>query len=75
MLQTVEAMIDEKGRVRPLEPINLKQRRRALITILDEDPIEESFNLYALSESALAEDWLRPEEDEAWAHLSELPSL
>ena len=26
-------------------------------------------DLALLSEAALAEDWLRPEEDEAWSHL------
>ncbi len=29
----------------------------------------EGVELYLLSESALAKDWLRPEEDEAWKHL------
>ncbi len=28
-----------------------------------------------LSEAALADDWLSPEEEEAWAHLKDLPSL
>ena len=27
-----------------------------------------------LSERSLAEDWNKPQEDEAWQHLSELPS-
>ena len=26
-----------------------------------------------LNETALAEDWNRPEEDEAWSHLSQVP--
>ncbi len=30
---------------------------------------QENVELALLSEAALAEDWLRPEEDEAWAHL------
>ena len=32
-------------------------------------PITEGLQTYLLSESALAKDWLRPEEDEAWQHL------
>ncbi len=28
-----------------------------------------------LSEPALAKDWNRPEEDKAWEHLAQLPSL
>ena len=55
MIRTIEAVIDEQGNVRLLEPVHLPSERRAL-----------------LSEAALAEDWNRPEEDEAWAHLSQV---
>jgi len=65
MLQTIEAIIDEKGTLRFLAPIQLPKKRRAIVTILDEEPNEE----------ALATDWLRPEEDEAGSHLAQLPSL
>ncbi len=75
MLQTIEAIIDEKGTLRFLAPIQLPKKRRAFVTILDEEPLEETFNLALLSEAALATDWLRPEEDEAWSHLAQLPSL
>ena len=75
MPQTIEAVIDEKGRLRFLEPIKLPKLRRVIITILNEEPPEDSFNLVLLSEAVLARDWLRPEEDEAWSHLAQLPSL
>ncbi|NOT59695.1 MAG: hypothetical protein HOP19_05655 [Acidobacteria bacterium] len=75
MLQTVEVTIDEKGRVKTLEPIKLPKRSRGLLTILNDEDDDENVNLAALSEAVLARDWLRPEEDEAWAHLGELPSL
>lgn len=75
MLQTIEAIIDEKGMLRFLEPIKLPKLRRVLITILNEEPPEDSFNLALLSEAVLAKEWLRPEEDEAWSHLAQLPSL
>jgi predicted DNA-binding antitoxin AbrB/MazE fold protein len=75
MLQTVEAVTDEKGLLKILEPIKLPKLRRVIITILNEEPSEENFNSALLSEDALAKDWLRPEEDEAWSHLAQLPSL
>lgn len=36
MMQTVEAVIDETGKVRLLETVRLKEARRALVTILEE---------------------------------------
>lgn len=36
MLKTVEAIIDEHGNVRLLEPVHLGPTRRALVTILDD---------------------------------------
>lgn len=69
MLQTVEAMIDEAGNVRLLEPLQLSSVRRALVTILDDmHPGADSEPAF-LSEPALAADWNRPEEDAAWSHL------
>ncbi len=70
MIQTVEAVIDEQGNVRLLEPVHLSAARRALVTILEEDASQLSVPETALlSEPALAEDWNRPEEDAAWSHL------
>lgn len=69
MLRTIKAIINVDGSVRILEDVQLDVPRRALITILDE-PIGEAADLTAfLSEAALAEDWDRPEEEEAWKHL------
>ena len=68
MIKTVEAVIDEQGNIRLLEPIHPGPARRALVTILEESPATVS-ETALLSEGALAEDWNRPEEDEAWAHL------
>ena len=66
VIRTVEAVIDEQGNVKLLEPVRPTSVRRALVTILEEEPVAETT---LLSEAALAEDWNRPEEDEAWAHL------
>ena len=71
MLRTVEAIIDAQGHVQVLEPISLPGARRALVTILDEEPGTNIHETALLSEAALAEDWNRPEEDAAWSHLQQ----
>jgi hypothetical protein len=38
MIQTLEAVIDENGSVRLLESVRLPKARRALLTILDDEP-------------------------------------
>ena len=40
MLRTVEAVIDEQGQVRLLETVPLVGARRALVTILDDEPVD-----------------------------------
>jgi hypothetical protein len=72
MIQTVEAIIDENGKVELLEAVRLPEARRALVTILEEEPAAEVSETALLSEQALAEDWSRPEEDEAWSHLQQV---
>ena len=69
MIRTVEAVIDEQGNLRLLEPVHLPSARRALVTILEDRPAVRAPESALLSEAALAEDWNRPEEDEAWSHL------
>jgi len=68
MIRTFEAMIDEQGHVRLLESVRLPATRRALVMILEEEPLLGT-DTALLSEAALAEDWNRPEEDAAWSHL------
>jgi hypothetical protein len=68
MIQTVEAVVDEQGRVRLLGPVQVDGLRRALVTVLDE-PAEVPGEAALLAEAALAADWNRPEEDAAWSHL------
>ena len=48
MLRTVEALIDEKGRVHLLEQVKLDAPRRALLTILNEQPRNEMQRPYGL---------------------------
>jgi hypothetical protein len=68
MIQTVEAVIDQTGRVRLLGEVHITSPRRALVTVL-EDPAAVPGEAALLAEAALAADWLRPEEDAAWSHL------
>ncbi len=56
MSQTIEAIIDEQGAVRLLEPVHLTRARRALVTILD-DP--------AWNEAALDAGYRQMAEDES----------
>ncbi|MBI3462155.1 MAG: hypothetical protein HY000_03715 [Planctomycetes bacterium] len=69
MLRTIEARVEPDGFVRLLEPVNLPNARRALVMILDESPRISDTPL--LSQDALAREWSRPEEDEAWSCLQQ----
>ena len=69
MIRTIEAVIDENGKVRLLEAVQVPAARRALVMILEDEPATNMNETAMLSERALAEDWNRPEEDAAWSHL------
>ena len=68
MIQTVEAVIDDSGRIRLLGEVHITGTRRALVTVLDQ-PAAVPGEAALLAEAALAVDWSRPEEDVAWSHL------
>ncbi len=77
MPKTVEATVGEDGSIQLPDSISLKRDQRVLVTILEETD-EANRDLEAdssveepalLGEKALAEDWAREEEDEAWKHL------
>ena len=67
MLHTIQVEIDANGRVHPLAPSERVPAGRALVVVLESESNEAAL----LAEHALAADWLRPEEDEAWAHLQQ----
>jgi hypothetical protein len=67
MLQTIEVEIDTGGRIHPVEPFEHLPAGRALLTLLT--PVGTNIEPALLAENALAEDWLKPEEDTAWAPL------
>lgn len=65
MHTTIEAEVDDRGNIRPKEPVSLAPGSRLLITVLEPEGADTAL----LSEAALAADWQRPEEDAAWSHL------
>ena len=69
MTRTFEAVVDEKGNLRLPEGAVVPAGSRALVTIVEETLPETAL----LSEKALAQDWNRGEEDEAWADLAPAP--
>jgi hypothetical protein len=72
VLQTYKATVDNKGNLQLPENLVLPTGSQVLITILDkptpqeQEPVNEET---LLSEPALAVDWNKPEEDEAWEFL------
>ncbi len=74
MFQTLEAVTNEQGNVCLTEPIKLPAGWRVLVTILEEPTINVS-ETALLSEAALAKDWNKPEEDEAWSYLQQRQSF
>jgi hypothetical protein len=69
MIRTVEAVVDGQGRVLLLGKVHVQRSCRALVTILEDEPAHANAETTLLSDAALAADWCRPEEDEAWSHL------
>ncbi len=67
MLTTLEAVLQPDGALKFLEPVHLDKPQRVLVIFTS--PADEALSGLALSEAALATDWLRDEEDAAWAHL------
>ena len=70
-MRTVEALIDERGNVQLLEPLQLPAACRAPVTILEDTGVAMGQEGALLAQAALAEDWDRPEEDQAWSHLQQ----
>jgi hypothetical protein len=67
MLKSFEATIGPDGEVHLQEQVHFPHACRAIVTIIDAEP--EVPDTALLREAALADDWSRPEEDEAWSHL------
>ena len=67
MLTTLEAVLNPDGELRFLEPVHLTSAQRVLVTFTE--AVDDATDGAALSQHCLAVDWLRDEEDAAWAHL------
>ena len=55
MSQTIDAVIDENGAVRLLKPVHLSHASRALVTILEDQPVWDDADFKA-AYKAMAED-------------------
>ncbi len=66
MTRTVEVEIDSAGKIHPLDPDLILPQGRAVLSWPEDNPLYPAL----MSEKALS-DWLRPEEDEAWASLQQ----
>lgn len=66
MLNTYVAETDEQGNLQLPKGLRLTEGCRILITVLDDASKPKANDEALLSESALREDWDKPEEDEAW---------
>jgi len=61
----VDVLESANGQIRPVEALRRLPPGRALLTL----PSPSADETALLAEAALAEDWLKPEEDEAWVDL------
>jgi len=68
MEKLYEAVVESDGRIRLNTPVHLEKGLRVLVAIPQTD-LDIAESGIALSEPALAVDWNKPEEDDAWAHL------
>ena len=68
MTRTIHVEVDAFGRLHSLAPNASLPEGRALLS-WEETETQETAQL---SEPSFAEDWLRTEEDEAWAHLQQV---
>lgn len=66
-MRTIEAIVTQDGTVELLEPVRPRARCRAVVLIFEEE--DDAASDATLSEAALARDWARPEEADAWASL------
>jgi hypothetical protein len=71
-LKSFAATIQPDGSVKLQRRLRLKHPARAVVTVLlDSDEGAADLSSAHLSQPALARDWLRAEEDAAWAHLQQ----
>ena len=63
-----EAVVETDGRIRLSRAVHLEKGLKVLVAVPGFEK-DSALSGIALSEPSLADDWLNPEEEEAWAHL------
>ena len=63
-----EAVVEPDGRIRLNTSIHLENGLKVLVAVPRSEK-DSALSGIALSEPSLADDWINPEEEEAWAHL------
>lgn len=63
-----EAVVEPDGRLRLSSAVHLEKGLKVLVTVPRSEK-DSALSGIALSEPSLADDWLNPEEEEAWAYL------
>jgi hypothetical protein len=76
MEKLYEPVVESDGRIRlntPFHLVHLEKGLRVLVAVPHTD-LETAGSGIVLSETVLAVDWNKPEEDDAWAHLQSAAS-
>jgi hypothetical protein len=63
-----EAVVEPDGRIRLSTSVYLEKGLKVLVAVPRNEK-DSALSGIALSEPSLADDWLNPEEEAAWAHL------
>jgi hypothetical protein len=63
-----DAVVEPDGRLR-LNPSVLLQKGLKVLVAVPRGDKDSALNGIALSKPSLSDDWLNPDEEEAWAHL------
>jgi hypothetical protein len=63
-----DAVVETDGRIRLNTSVHLQKGLKVLVAVPRSDK-DSALSGIALSVPSLSDDWLNPEEEEAWAHL------
>ena len=63
-----DAVVETDGRIRLNTSVHLQKGLKVLVAVPRSDK-DSALSGIALSEPSLTDDWLNPDEEEAWAHL------
>ena len=63
-----EAVVESDGRIRLNTSVHLEKGLKVLVAVPRSEK-DSALSGIALSETSLSDDWLNPDEEEAWTHL------